>query len=205
MKYQDSGVTFGKVTKPQSSMGAMIMKTEGGYNVSAVNSMKPDYVMTEEEKGDNVINAIDIDWCAADLNGTTINSTGELLSKVIEHDKKLSGAEDTSVQLPANIIAYYSEEKLVESSLDSISDKKIFSTSVSSFAINDNSLTNNFNIDRANTEMYSIVAWPKTFGTFAIPSEYRNSIYTTEYNKEVYYAIVSNNTNRAFIPIVVKR
>lgn len=205
MKYQESGVTYENVKKPTVTLGATIRSGEDTYNVSFINSLNPNYVMTEEEKGENLLNAIDIDWCGADINGTKINTTGELLSKVIEHDKKLSGAEDSSVTLPATIVAYFSEEKLVESKLDTISGIKTFEALTSSFAINDNSIVSNFIIDRASEDMYSVVAWPKSYGTIEIPEGFKKSTYTTEYKGEIYLAIVSNVPNKAFLPIVVRR
>lgn len=82
MKYKDSNITFNSVPTSPISLGGQIRASESGYNVNFVDSLKPDYVMSAEQKGEPVINSIDINWNKAEVNGTEIETTGQLLNKI---------------------------------------------------------------------------------------------------------------------------
>lgn len=72
-------IQFNNITIPGKNMGAVIATTN--YKSTSGSSIDDEY-SGDIQKPSPLINAIDIDWNGAQLNGATINTTGDLLSKI---------------------------------------------------------------------------------------------------------------------------
>ena len=89
MKYTDSNISFNNVSKVGAAFGAL--GNGGLYNVTAAEGKNPDFVLTDDKIPSKAINAIDIDWNGAQVNGDTINTTGELLAKIADLETLVRG------------------------------------------------------------------------------------------------------------------
>lgn len=164
------------------------------------------------EGGDYVVNASDIQW---NINRTslknaidsttdmpeTIANSGDLI-KAIAYASKNGGSEIKPG--PHQIVVDFVDSNTVPSTLNSLNQRTVSTTS---FAINDNSLTNatTITISRTTTAKYSLVAWPQSFGTFNIPEGYVPERYPTKLDDTDYWAIVSIEKSKSFVPLRVKR
>lgn len=199
MKYTDDKITYNNVTAPGMQLGSKI--TRSGYTVDG-SPLNPN--ANVEDTGGVVVNVLNIDWCGAEVNGEVFNTSSDVLSKIAEHDKRINDlSPNSSIVTPADIVMYFADDDTVPAELNY--DVTIKKTNSASFAINDDSHPNKFTVNRTDTPKYSLLAWPKTFGTFAIPSGWKSTLYDTKYNGVEYYGIISTNKNKAFMPIVVNR
>lgn len=102
MKYIDSNITFNDVGPFVFPMGTKIAPSE--YNVSEEDLYNDEYILTLDQMGGKygfgAINAINIDWNGADVNGANIKTTGQLLSIV----KDLQDKQDTIATFIKNIM-----------------------------------------------------------------------------------------------------
>lgn len=199
MKYTDNKITYTNVSAPSINFNGMITKRDYKADGSRLNPNA-----NIEDTGGALINVINIDWCGAEVNGEVFNTTSDVLSKIAEHDKRINEiSPNTSVVTPADLVMYFTDDDTVTAELNY--DVTIKRTSSASFAVNDDSHANKFVIDRSETAKYSVLAWPKSFGTFNIPAGWKSTLYDTKYNDVEYYGIISANKNKAFMPIVVNR
>lgn len=210
MKYVDNDITFNDVGAIVFPMGTKISSSQ--YNIPDDEIFNDDYQININDIGGKygfgAVNVINVDWNGAEVNGTTIKTTGQLLKKIADTEKDvetLKKFHDGIVTLPAKLLAFYSDSEYVGSNLDSVSGLKTFNTETSTFAINDDSVLNKFTVDRSETAQYSVFAYPKSFGGFQIPATYKVNVYNTEYDGQPYCAIVSISKSKAFAPIKVVR
>lgn len=84
----DNQIQFSNITVPGKNMGSVIGKSN--YKNDSGQSIDDEY-KGAIQKPSSLINAIDIDWNGAKVNGDTINTTGELLAKIADLETLVRG------------------------------------------------------------------------------------------------------------------
>ena len=94
MKYTENDVTFNDVKTPNVLISGVL----GRKGRLSINNQQEE--ITISDKAPSLINAIDIDWDGAEINGTTINTTAQLLNYI----KNNSGGENNENQNDRQIV-----------------------------------------------------------------------------------------------------
>ena len=93
--YQDSNILFSNITRPSFSTSGRIAKSD--YTLEGENIINTD---------GPVINAIDIDWNGAQLDDQTLNTTGEVLSRLNDTYTKSDTYNKSEIESNLNDISY---------------------------------------------------------------------------------------------------
>lgn len=96
MKYIDNGIVFNNVKDIQkiAGIGSNLRYSAADYNYdSNDNPIAPKFL----------INVIDVDWNGANVNGTTVDTTGQLLKIIADLQTKVSQLETAFSTLASNV------------------------------------------------------------------------------------------------------
>lgn len=96
MKYTDNGIVFNNVKDIQKIAGIRsdLRYSAADYNYdTSDNPIAPNFL----------INVIDVDWNGANVNGTTVDTTGQLLKIIADLQTKVGQLESAFSTLAQNV------------------------------------------------------------------------------------------------------